>query len=828
MKTSLFLAAAVLLGLNSFTAAAATERLSIVHPKEPSPLELLAAREIHRYVYLRTGQLLPIVAADAPPGAGGVLVLVARKDRPLAGALAPEALKARIAALEAQQYLLRSVEAGPGNVVLVLGGDDVGTLYGAYRLAELLGVRFYLEGDVVPDTRTALETRNLDETGKPLFALRGIQPFHDFPEGPDWWNLADYKGIISQLPKLRMNFFGLHTYPEGGVGPEPAVWIGQAGDVDEKGGVQFAYPSAWMNTQRGTWGYLPKKTGSFSYGAAQLFEHDEYGSDVMLGHCPLPKTPEACNEVFTRAGALLHEAFTHAQALGVKTCLGTETPLVVPRLLKQRLKEPLTPAHLQALYEGLFLRIMRTHPLDYYWLWTPEGWTWSGASEKQVQDTLDDLKLALAAAKKVNAPFALATCGWVLGPPKDRALFDALLPKEMPFSCINREVGKAPVEPGFAKVAGRPKWAIPWMEDDPNLCAPQLWAGRMRKDAVDALSYGCSGLFGIHWRTRILGPNVSALAAAAWDQSWAAARGEAPATAVNEGPEGGQFAAFPNNRIAGTDDEALYQTVRYDVSAYHFALPNGKYTVTLKFCEPHYKEAGKRVFSVKLQGQQVIEKLDIFAKTGQNKALDYTFKDVDAAKGRLDIDFVREVEFPAIAAIAIESPAATRKVNCGGPAYKDYAGDWPASGSGAQRNRFLPVGDFYLDWAAASFGSAAAPAVAKIFARIDCHLPFTTDWTDGPGGLKPEGRALEEVLKAYSFVDELEALRAEVKGPGSLERFDYWLNNFRYMKAAERVKCLWAQYNNAQKEVGAAADAAAKAQLAETKALPVRKLLVQA
>ena len=43
-------------------------------------------------------------------------------------------------------------------------------------------------------------------------------------------------------------------------------------------------------------------------------------------------------------------------------------------------------------------------------------------------------------------------------------------------SCINRTVGNTPVEPGFAKVQGRPKWAIPWMEDDPGLTMPQLWA----------------------------------------------------------------------------------------------------------------------------------------------------------------------------------------------------------------------------------------------------------------------------------------------------------------------------------------------------------------
>src|SRR5262245_44862807 len=125
---------------------------------------------------------------------------------------------------------------------------------------------------------------------------------------------------------------------------------------------------------------------------------------------------------------------------------------------------------------------------------------------------------AIAAAERVKAPFQLATCGWVLGPQQDRALFDKVLPKNVGASCINREVGKTPVDRAFTEVSNRSKWAIPWLEDDPGLTGPQLWAGRMRRDAADALRYGCDGLMGIHWRTRILSPNVSALAQAAWEQ----------------------------------------------------------------------------------------------------------------------------------------------------------------------------------------------------------------------------------------------------------------------------------------------------------------------
>ncbi len=148
---------------------------------------------------------------------------------------------------------------------MIAGGDGIGTLYGAYRLAEHLGVRFYMHGDVLPDEQVPLALPQLDETGKPLFALRGIQPFHDFPEGPDWWNADEYKAILGQLPKMRMNFFGLHTYPQGGVGPEPLVWIGPPAEVGPQGKVKASYPSRHFTTGNvtGAWGYRPAKTGEY-------------------------------------------------------------------------------------------------------------------------------------------------------------------------------------------------------------------------------------------------------------------------------------------------------------------------------------------------------------------------------------------------------------------------------------------------------------------------------------------------------------------------------------------------------------------------------------
>ena len=162
--------------------------------------------------------------------------------------------------------------------------------------------------------------------------------------------------------------------------------------------------------------------------------------------------------------------------------------------------------------------------------------------------------------------------------------------------------------------------------------------------------------------------------------------------------------------------------MRYDVRGYELALPNGRYRVTLQFNEPFYDAAGKRVFGVTLQGRTVVDRLDIFARAGKNKALDFSFDDVEVTDGSLKIGFLKDmssqligadkqeaegkyIEFPCIAGIVAAGPEKTIKVNCGGPAWKDYVAD-PGM---MQTPRYLPADEFYLDWARHQFGEDGCP-----------------------------------------------------------------------------------------------------------------------
>jgi hypothetical protein len=527
------------------TLVSAQEPPSIVIPRRPSPAVTLASKEVRRYIFVRTGMLAPIVADNQMiPRTRSVIAIAPTASRLLANLPVDPRLRDSLHAMPAEGFCLRTLPSATGSILLICGATDIATLYGAYTFAETMGIRFSAHGDDIPDGRLIWSAPDLSEWHTPLFATRGLQPFHDFPEGPDWWNVDDYKALFTQMVKMRMNFFGLHTYPQGGVGPEPTVWIGYPEDVRPNNAVAAAYPARYFTTAGDpAWGYNPQITSTYLFGCDQYFDTEAYGSEFMTGYAPhepigtyMPYTPDVLQHptpvplppagwggIFERSASLLGNAFTFGHDLGIKLCVGTETPLTVPTTVKQRalaLGKDTTDRILRRdLYEGMFLRLTQTLPIDYYWFWTPEQWTWNGNNDANIAQTRADLDAAMRAGDKLNVRFSFATCGWVLGPAQDRAMFDTFLPKSWAMSCINRNVGYEPVDPDFARVTGRPLWAIPWLEDDPALILPQLWAGRMRRDAADALAYGCTGLIGIHWRTRVLSPNIAALATAGWTQS---------------------------------------------------------------------------------------------------------------------------------------------------------------------------------------------------------------------------------------------------------------------------------------------------------------------
>lgn len=105
--------------------------------------------------------------------------------------------------------------------------------------------------------------------------------------------------------------------------------------------------------------------------------------------------------------------------------------------------------------------------------------------------------------------------------------------------------------------------------------------------------------------------------------------------------------------INNTPDPRLYQTVRYGAFSYVIPMANGAATVNLKFAEPYFTSAGKRVFNVSVNGQTVLANFDVIAQAGSAyAALDRKFT-TNVTNGQLTIQFTPVVDHALVNAIEI-------------------------------------------------------------------------------------------------------------------------------------------------------------------------------
>ena len=97
----------------------------IVLPQKATNRETFAAKEVRRYVYQRTGELLPIIRTDSLKGFENNVILVVKKDRSLIKNLQDEKLKNTVSSLNDQEYVLQTLTKHGYKIVLLCGGDEI-------------------------------------------------------------------------------------------------------------------------------------------------------------------------------------------------------------------------------------------------------------------------------------------------------------------------------------------------------------------------------------------------------------------------------------------------------------------------------------------------------------------------------------------------------------------------------------------------------------------------------------------------------------------------------------------------------------------------------
>lgn len=109
------------------------------------------------------------------------------------------------------------------------------------------------------------------------------------------------------------------------------------------------------------------------------------------------------------------------------------------------------------------------------------------------------------------------------------------------------------------------------------------------------------------------------------------------------------------NAIDLTDDDVIYQTERWNTDSLDYEIPltDGVYDVVLKFAEIFHDAADLRTFDVLLEGERVVEALDIVREVGASTAYDVRFEAVSVQDGALSISLTGAVDNPKISAIVV-------------------------------------------------------------------------------------------------------------------------------------------------------------------------------
>lgn len=179
--------------------------------------------------------------------------------------------------------------------------------------------------------------------------------------------------------------------------------------------------------------------------------------------------------------------------------------------------------------------------------------------------------------------------------------------------------------------------------------------------------------------------------------------------------------------IAGTVEDPLFQSERYGTFSYSLPVPNGSYAVTMHFAEIYHTSANQRVFDVSVEGQLVIDNLDIWAVVGANTALSRTVQ-TSVTDGVLNLSFISVIDNAKVSAIEVNPSSSTNqapRANAGA----DRAITLPTNTttlSGTATDDGLPTSSLTYSWTVA-VGPAAATFSAPT--ALTTTVTFTTAGT---------------------------------------------------------------------------------------------------
>ena len=480
----------------------------ILTTPNPGFQELLASRELARGL-----RNLGLIREPIQATISGAEPRAMAKDFVFTLAVNKEALK-RPEACEMAR------EAGDPPRVHLTGATPQAVLYAVFDFLERQGAFFGLDGEVYPlEPATALNLPSATEPwrAQPRFDTRGLLPWPDFLNCISVFDREEHRAYLEAMLRMRFNTLGIHVYSS------PNQWTESFLSFEYAGAGHLAFTDTSATNR---WGYLPERTSRFGMGAADFYSGEVFGSEVTTK----ATSPWEAQEF---AQQLWGDAFSYAQKLGIRTGVGFE-PYQIPDEIYRATppeahfapKDPKLPGPridpesvaARDILETRLARLLEAYPtVDYVWLWEDEQMNWASQKEN-VPLSIAPFQQAHSFLKRHAPRKRLVISGWG-GVVRHFAYFHQRLPEDIIFSSLNDNLGWDPASEEYARLEGRERWPIPWLEDDPAMWLPQLHVYRAAEDISRAERFGCQGLLGIHWRHRIMDVNAGFQSRVSWDKS---------------------------------------------------------------------------------------------------------------------------------------------------------------------------------------------------------------------------------------------------------------------------------------------------------------------
>lgn len=104
----------------------------------------------------------------------------------------------------------------------------------------------------------------------------------------------------------------------------------------------------------------------------------------------------------------------------------------------------------------------------------------------------------------------------------------------------------------------------------------------------------------------------------------------------------------------GSLDDPLFQTMSEGLTTYKFDIPDGEYEIELRFVESKFKENGQRVFDVGINGQKVLENLDLVKESGFMQTYSRKFRASARETQGVTIEFSAIKDKPVLSGVRVK------------------------------------------------------------------------------------------------------------------------------------------------------------------------------